>query len=114
MLSGTGAIEWRPAEAAPLSYEFLGPNGERTVIDSRDDDGHAPYDLIVYSPAGESVGRLAWTERRPNIQMPDAARERNLALQKVYELARDKVTGAADVVQSVIDSLPPEDDEIPF
>lgn len=100
-LSKAGQVAWARSGSAPSSYEYLSPDGAKTVIDCRDDDGRAPFDLHVYSPDGEVVATLNWIETARTPPPP-----RNVQLRQLWEVARDTVSGASEIIQNVLDALP--------
>lgn len=107
--SRAGRVEWQSAgDQAPESYQLDSSAGDAVLIDSRDDDGAPPIDLIVYSPDGTVVGDLKWGN--PSSTTPE--NETEVQLLELFELARDQATGATEVFDRILKEI--ADPEIPF
>jgi hypothetical protein len=110
LLTSEGKIDWGKTEDAPASYEYVGDSGDRVVIDSRDDDGFPPIDLLVFSADGDLIREFQWSSARS----ADPSTTDDEALERLYMLAKDRATGAGDVLDRLFNSLPPADEDIPF
>ena len=105
-LTKEGKIGWQPAgEDAPYSYGFTTGGGQRVVIDSRDDDGRPPFDLIVFGPHGDIVSELSQSNEGDRIDYD---------LTTLWEQAKDMAAGTTKVLDELLRGLPPADDDIPF
>lgn len=106
VLSGEGKIGWEPAgDDGPYSYRFRAGSGHTVVIDSRDDDGRPPIDLLVIGPHGDVVSELLSTGSgaRPDYQ-----------LTQLWEQAKDFAAGTSKVLDQLLRELPLSNDDIPF
>src|SRR6266540_1625993 len=64
-----GRIDWQKAgETAPVSYEFNTQSGDRIMIDCRDDDAGAPFDLLVFASDGTKIAELLWSSAASRIE----------------------------------------------
>jgi hypothetical protein len=97
-------IQWVAREESSFLYE--GANGA-VEIRSRDRDGEAPFELIVYNPKMETVDTVlsewsaseepaAWNE--PLFDLYRAARRRALGVDKLIEALTTEVRNVSQMV----------------
>jgi hypothetical protein len=92
-------VEWRLEE----DERFAWPGEDGSVsITSRDRDGDPPYELAVYNPAGEKVDELS-----SDLVGEDEPAPWNEPLAGLYRLARRSALRADDIIDALIDALPP-------
>jgi hypothetical protein len=102
-LTREAKLEWRRSVSAPASYEVLTDSGSKIVIDSRDDDGGAPFDLVVYDSEGEEVSELPWGGHDST----------SYQLETLHQLVKEHIAGTSKILDQVLAELPQEED-IPF
>jgi len=110
-LTREGKVEWSKLRDSPTSFEYMSPSSGRVLLVSRDDDGLPPIDFVVYGRDGTVVSRVDWTSHR---RSSGALTEIDSDILDLYGLAAQNLSGAAQVIDSLLEELPASDDDIPF
>jgi len=107
--SEAGLIAWVKREPESFRHGFA--DGSSVVIDSRDDDGGSPFDLLIYNPDGELLSGVYWSGSGAGVATPTDA-----LLRQLYQLARGEALGVSKGLDTILSEIPkpPSDDDIPF
>jgi hypothetical protein len=107
LIEGTLAekLVWRSVGEKETQFVLDAADGAQIAIDSRDDDGHPPFDLYVFNDKNEITDELRGALAPRGLNLPENVRERNKNLRTLFELARRQATGADAVLKSVIDDV---------
>jgi hypothetical protein len=82
---------------------FMWASKEGSVsIGSRDKDGEAPYELVVVNAKGEKLDELT-----SQLLDDDRVADWNEPLAELYRAARRSALRADDVIEALMDALPP-------
>jgi hypothetical protein len=95
----TGKVPWTAEEDTAFS---CAQRSGSVAIRSRDRDGEAPYELVIYSPKGATVESLVseWTTAEEPASW-------NAPLADLYRAARRQALGVDEILDALLDELPP-------
>jgi hypothetical protein len=94
-----GQLEWTAEE--DTAFLWTGARGG-VRVSSRDGDGEEPYELDVFSPAGQKVETLGseWSADEQPAPWNDA-------LARLYRSARRRALGVDKILEDLLAELPP-------
>ena len=96
-----GEIDWVVDDESSTRYRYVTPGGD-IVIDSRDEDDAAPYDLLIYEQDGRFISGIHWSTDMTAVR---TITDEKLA--RLYEAAKDKGSGVSEKLDRIIERLPP-------
>jgi ankyrin repeat protein len=103
--TAAGTTEWRGQGDDHFRWE----RAEGAVsIGARDRDGQPPYELAVFNPGGERVEEVASA-----LVDDDRPAEWNEPLAELYRVARRSALHADEIIESLMQALPPSATEAP-
>jgi hypothetical protein len=92
--TATGKVEWNAREDTSFLYE--GSNGA-VEIRSRDKDGEAPFELILYSPGMDRLDAV-----QSEWSMNEEPAPWNESLMELYRAARRRALGVDRVIEDLL------------
>jgi hypothetical protein len=84
-------------------YVWAAEEGSATIV-SRGRDDEPPYELAVFSPKRERVEELTWA-----LLEDDRPAPWNEALVELYRAARRSALGADELIDALVEALPPSE-----